>query len=100
VSANDIAPDALIEIEENVLFRELNGEAVILNVETGNYFGLDHVGTRAWTLIREHKALSKVVGLMEAEYEVSRDALRNDLVALAKELSAHGLVRISRGLPE
>ena len=100
MSANDIAPDALIEIEENVLFRELNGEAVILNVETGNYFGLDQVGTRAWTLIREHKALSKVVGLMEAEYEVSRDALRNDLVALAKELSAHGLVRISRGLPE
>lgn len=100
MSGNDIALDALIDIEENVLFRELNGEAVILNVETGNYFGLDPVGTRAWTLIREHKALSKVIGLMETEYEVSRDILRNDLVALAKELSAHGLVRISRGSTE
>jgi hypothetical protein len=100
VSGHDIGLDAVIEIEENVLFRELNGEAVILNVETGNYFGLDQVGTRAWILIREHKTLSKVVGLMEAEYDVSRDALGSDLVALAKELSAHGLVRISRGLPE
>ena len=100
MSGNDITQDALIEIEKDVLFRELSGEAVLLNVETGNYFGLDQVGARAWALIREHKALSKVVDLMEAEYEVSRDALWNDLVALAKELSAHGLVRISRGLPE
>jgi hypothetical protein len=100
VNGHEITLDALIEIEENVLFRELSGEAVLLNVETGNYFGLDQVGTRAWTLIREHKALSKVVGLMEAEYDVSRDVLGSDLVALAKELSAHGLVRISRGLPE
>ena len=100
MSGNDITLDTLIEIEEDVLFREVSGEAVLLNVETGNYFGLDQVGARAWTLIREHKALSKVVDLMEAEYEVSRDALWNDLAALAKELSAHGLVRISRGSPE
>ena len=99
MSGNDITLDALIEIEENVLFRELSGEAVLLNVETGNYFGLDQVGTRAWALIREHKSLSKVVGLMEAEYDVSRDVLGSDLVALAKELSVHGLVRISRSLP-
>lgn len=100
MSGNEVTLDAVIEIEENVLFRELSGEAVLLNVETGNYFGLDEVGTRAWTLIREHKALSRVVGLMEAEYDVPRDALVSDLVALAKELSAHGLVRVSGGLPE
>ena len=100
MNGNDLELDVLLEIEDTVLFRELDGEAVILNIETGNYFGLDQVGMRAWALIREHKVLSKVIGIMEAEYEVSRDTLSHDLVALAKELSAHGLVRVSRGSPE
>jgi len=38
---------------DGVLFRELEGEAVILSVEGGTYYGLDDVGTRMWTALLE-----------------------------------------------
>jgi hypothetical protein len=33
-------------VPDDVLFRDLDGEAVILNLRTGTYFGLDELGTR------------------------------------------------------
>ena len=35
----------------DVIYRDLDGGAVILNLKTGTYFGLDTVGTRMWALI-------------------------------------------------
>lgn len=35
-----------VRIRDDVLSRDLQGEAVILNLNTGLYFGLDPVGTR------------------------------------------------------
>lgn len=85
-----------IEVAENVLFRELHGETVILNLDTGYYFGLDEIGTRMWLLLHEHRDLNEVLGVMLAEYNVQADTLQNDLLRLAGELSAHGLIRIRR----
>ncbi|PYO19380.1 MAG: hypothetical protein DMD85_18645 [Candidatus Rokuibacteriota bacterium] len=45
-----ISRHAAIRIRKDVVFRELEGEMVLLNLATGVYFGLDPVGTRIWTL--------------------------------------------------
>lgn len=84
-----------IAVVPDVVFRELDGEAVILNLESGIYFGLDQVGTRIWRLIQEHGALQKVFETMCAEYDVGADTLERDLLQLVDELRAKGLVRAS-----
>ena len=38
-------PALRITVPESVLFRDLDGEAVLLETVTGRYFGLDEVGT-------------------------------------------------------
>jgi hypothetical protein len=43
-----------VRICDDVVFHDLQGELVLLNLKTGVYFGLDSVGTRIWHLIREH----------------------------------------------
>ena len=40
-----------VSINPAAVFAELDDGAVILNVDTGIYFGLDRVGTRIWTLV-------------------------------------------------
>jgi hypothetical protein len=70
----------------------LGDEAVILNVSTGIYFGLDSLGTRMWQLISEHGSLEKVVETLLAEYEVEEGQLRHDLDLLIQRLKDKGLV--------
>ena len=49
--------DTSLAVPDDVIFRELDGEAILLNLATGMYFGLDQVGTRLWALITESGSL-------------------------------------------
>ena len=84
-----------IAVPPDVVFRELDGEAVILNLDSGIYFGLDEVGTRIWQLIGEHGLLQTVFDAMCREYDVAPDTLERDLLSLVDELCTKGLGRVS-----
>jgi hypothetical protein len=76
----------------DVVFRELDGEAVLLDLARGTYFGLDTVGTRVWQLLGEHGRLELVLAAMLEEYDVEAPTLERDLLALVAELSVNGLL--------
>lgn len=80
-------------LSPEVLFRELDGEAVMLDLETERYYGLDEVGTRIWELFAEHGETEVVIAQMLAEYEVEEEQLRRDLAQLLSELAEAGLVQ-------
>ena len=82
-----------IRIPDDVVFRILGDEAVILNLASGVYFGLDTVGTRMWQLMSEHGSTDKVIAAMLDEYEVEEGQLRSDLDKLVEQLGEKGLVR-------
>jgi hypothetical protein len=93
---DDLSLNDSVVIDDKAVFRELDGEMVILNLDTGIYFGLDEVGTRMWMLLREHASLSQVVESLIAEYDAPRNALESDLLQLARQLTSHGLARVQR----
>jgi hypothetical protein len=86
--------DTPLLVPEDVIFRELDGEAIILNLATGIYFGLDEIGTRLWTLVTESGTLRHAVDVMVGEYEVDRSALEGDVLELARQLVDKGLVQV------
>ena len=75
--------DDVLTIAPDVMFRHLNDEAVLLDLKSGTYFGLNDVGARTWQLILEHGRLSRVLEALLEEYAVERDAGERDLMALA-----------------
>ncbi|MBW8873572.1 MAG: PqqD family protein [Acidobacteria bacterium] len=83
-----------VAIPETVLFRDLDGEAVLLATDSGRYFGLNEVGTRMWSLLRLHGDVEAVCRALLAEYEVPEARLREDLAQFVGTLAARGLVKI------
>jgi hypothetical protein len=81
-----------LKISDDVVFRDLDGEAVILNLASGVYFGLDETGTRMWRLIEQHGDLRAVLAALCDEYEALPETIERDLVRLASELSEKGLL--------
>ncbi len=79
-------------IPDDVTFRILGDEAVILNLSTGIYFGLDSIGTRIWQLMSENASSEKIIENLWAEYEVEGDRLRQDLDNLIRQFKDKGLV--------
>ena len=83
-----------VRVPEGVLFHNLQGEAVILNLNTGVYFGLDPVGTKIWHLLQEQQSPQKVLDSLLTEYEVSKNQCAQDLLSLLVLLKEKGLLEI------
>jgi hypothetical protein len=82
-----------VAIPETVLFRDLDGEAVLLATESGKYFGLNEVGTRLWSLLRLHGDVEAVCRSLLAEYDVPEERLREDVARFVGTLADRGLIR-------
>lgn len=85
---------SMITVPESVLFRDLEGEAVILSTENGKYYGLDEVGTRMWTLLSEHGQVKSAYQALLAEYDVTEEKLEQDLLDLVDRLASEGLLQV------
>lgn len=86
--------DSRYEIPEEVVYREIDGESVLLDLVSGEYYGLNEVGTRFWLLLVEHRQAGTVFEALRQEYEVDETELRGDLLGLLERLLEKGLVRI------
>ena len=84
-------------VPENVLFRELDGEAVILDLERESYYGLDDVGTRMWLAVTEAESIEAALASLQREYDVDDDTVRADLAELLDRLVERGLIELSDG---
>ena len=87
---------AQVTPREGVVFQQLHDEAVLLNLDSGLYFGLDPIGTRIWNLLAERQSLPQIVSAIMAEYDVDDEQCQADLLKLLGDLEAQGLVFVTR----
>ena len=85
--------DQSVAVNGNVVFKEIDGEAVLLDLERGTYFGLDSVGTRIWQTLVEHGCARPAMASLLEEFDVRPDALESDIIRLLGELRTNDLIR-------
>jgi hypothetical protein len=73
---------------------DLAGEAAILNVKSGVYYGLDPVGARIWNLMQEPRKVAEIQNTITEEYDVEPERAARDLVGLLEKLLAEGLIEV------
>ncbi len=77
---------------DTVFGQEVDGEMVLLDMNSENYFGLDEVGTAIWQVMQEKKLLRDVHADLLEQYEVEPEMLERDLLDFAEKLAESGLV--------
>jgi hypothetical protein len=83
-----------VEVPAHVLIRRLDGESVLLNLESERYFGLDATGTRMWELVTSQPCIALALEKLQEEYEVEPDMLRSHLTQLISGLVENGLLQV------
>jgi hypothetical protein len=84
--------DAQSIIPEHVAFQVLDGQAVVLNLDSGRHFGFNEVGTLFWQGVEQGQTLETITeGLLE-RYDVDRAELQQDLAELMTALKQRILI--------
>lgn len=85
-----------IVVPDEVLISGLQGESVILNLNSERYFGLDEVGTRMLSVLNGAESIQAAYETLREEYEVEDEILRQDLISIIEQLVEMGVVKITR----
>jgi hypothetical protein len=86
--------DTNVSVSPEVMLQEIDGEAVLLDLKSECYFGLNLVGTRIWRLLERDGDLRSVHKALLGEFEVEPDRLSEDIQALVAQLADAGLVTV------
>ena len=83
-----------IDIPEEVLSRELDGEAVLLDLRSGKYFGLNGTGAVIWAAMNDGLEPPQMAERLANGFDVTVEQARADVDAFIESLVSRGLIRV------
>lgn len=89
-----VSKGSIVVATRSQISADLSGEAVILDLDSGVYYGLNEVGAYIWRLICEPMGVDEIEEAILKEYDVSPDRCESDLLILLEDLAAHDLIEI------
>ncbi|NEP08857.1 MAG: PqqD family protein [Symploca sp. SIO1A3] len=89
-----ISKSSIVVVTKEQVSSELNGEAVILDMKSGTYYGLNSIGASIWNLLQQPKSVAEIRDSLLAEYEVEPEQCDRELLALLQDLGTKGLIEI------
>ena len=84
-----------VRVPDDVLISRLQEESVILNLDSERYYGLDNVGTRFLSVLTTANSIDAAYQSLAEEYDIDREVLRQDLVALIQNLLQQGIIEVT-----
>lgn len=92
--ATAISSSATIVPGQDVVSCDLDGDAVLLDLESSRYFKLNRVGAHIWERLGAGATVSDLRRSVMESFDVDPDRCIRDLDNLLAALSASGLVKI------
>lgn len=77
-----------------MVHRTLASETVLLNIQTGHYYGMDETGGRFFEVLREAASLGAAVESLTREFDAPVEQIRADMLRYCSELLQHGLIEL------
>ncbi|MGC4095536.1 MAG: PqqD family protein [Nitrospira sp.] len=87
---------SILRPSPDVQAASIEGETVLLDLSTGRYYTLNHLGSIIWEYCAAHKTIRDIHIDLCDRFEVAPEQALNDLVALINQLVQEGLLQLDR----
>ena|SRR6266536_522936 len=89
-----ISMQSIVKAKRDRLWRPLDKEIAILNLQNSTYYGLNAVGAFVWSLIQRPTSVLELRDAMLEKYEVDEPRCERELLDLLQTLLSEGLVEV------
>ena len=90
----ELNANSKLAVPAPVMSRLVGDETVLLDLESGMYFGLEGVGKRIWECVAAGKSLGEIAAIIAGEFEVDESQALADLKDFAADLVERGLLEL------
>jgi hypothetical protein len=84
--------DSRFRLREDVRFRVVGQEAVVVRQEAAEVIALNQVGARVLELLSDTKGIDEIVDTLIREYDVERSTLERDVEGFVGEIVEAGIL--------
>ena len=77
----------------------IDGEAIIINLATGNYYSLDGLSSEVWTLVEQSRTVDQIVTVLGGRYDASEEVIRDAVENVLEQLAVEELIEREDGQP-
>lgn len=92
-----LTDDSVVIAAKSQVSCDLDGEAAVLNLATGIYYGLDKVGATIWQNIQTPATVATLRRIIMARYEVDAVTAQSDLLTFLDDMMHEGLAELLPG---
>jgi len=75
-----------------IVAQQAAGQWVLLDVSTGQYYGLDQIGGRIWQLCDGIRSVRQIAEVVCDEYDAAGQSVEDDVAGLVSELVGESLL--------
>jgi Coenzyme PQQ synthesis protein D (PqqD) len=88
-----LTDDAILARAESVMHADLEDAIAMMNIETGEYYNLNPVGSRIWTLLVTPHSVGAICDVLVQEFDVPRQTCRDETACFLADLLDRQIVR-------
>ena len=81
-------------IDDELIVSDLGNEVVMMNIETGDYFGINEVGVSIWKLIKEPIQVKEICSQLLEEFEISKAVCEETTLAFLNHLHDENMIKV------
>lgn len=94
-----VTEQSTVVVTPGLTAADLGGEAVVLDPQSGRYYGLNELGARIFELARKPRSVERIMQALLQEYDVEADQLKADLLAFLQEMEQRNLIEATDDTP-
>jgi hypothetical protein len=95
MKVSNINLTTVIRQSEDIDATDLNGDKVMMNLQKGQYFALNGVGSRIWDIISRTVTVKDIINTLLKEYEVDAVVCEETVVSFLEKLKDAELISIN-----
>jgi Tfp pilus assembly protein PilP len=86
--------DSIIVRKTGIIASDMDGETVMMNVDTGKYYNLGRTGGRIWNLIENPVRVEKLIEKLMESYNVTKEQCEKDVLPFLQKIQQCNLIQI------
>lgn len=92
-------PEKIIDInskivrDNEIISSDMDEETVMMSIESGEYYGINPVGSRIWALLEQPHSVSEICDTLREEYDVKPAECQQDVLEFVNKLLEKKLVK-------
>jgi hypothetical protein len=94
IGTQKISMDSMVVQTDGNIVSDMDGEKVMLSIESGNYYNLGEIGGEIWDLIKVPVELHKLVSKLLLSYQVGKEECEQQVLAFIQQLNKEGLIKV------